>query len=351
MATILYGRRAASEEFSVAHLVNDRRHRSIFFQILVFAVIVWGGWQLYSNVSANLEACGMLPGFGFLSTTAGFSIAWTVIPFSATDTYGYVYLIGILNTMVVSLIAIVATTAVGFTVGILRLSRNWLISTIAAWYVEIVRHTPRLLQILFWYLGVFSLLPRPKQSIDVLELGVLQLNNRGIYFPEPQPGEVFWLTGITVVVAIAMAYALAMWSKRRFIRSDKRFAALWRSLGLLVGLPLLVFLITGSPLSWQLPVLQGFNFVGGASVPPSFCALLVALVVYHATHIAQSVRAGILSIEKGQTEASYSLGLKPDWTLRLIIIPQAMRAVLPILISICGAVVKILHSLSQLSRW
>ena len=321
-------------------LVNDQRNRSVFFQILVFAVLAWGGWQLYANVSTNLQARGMLPGFEFLGTTAGFSIAWSIIPFSATDSYGYVYLIGILNTLAVSLVAIVATTLLGFTVGILRLSRNWLVSTVAAWYVEVVRNTPLLLQILFWYLGVFSLLPRPKQSIDVLELGLLHLNNRGLYFPEPNPQSGFWMTGITIVVALSLSYVFIVWAKRRFIESGRRTSTLWPVAGLLFGLPLLVFILTGSPLRWQIPVLEGFNFVGGATVPPAFCALLVALVVYHAAHIAESVRAGILSISKGQTEAAYSLGLRPNWTLRLIIIPQAMRAIVPILISIWGAVVK-----------
>ena len=292
---------------------------------------------LFSNTTANLEARGMAAGFDFLASTSGFSIAWSIIPFDPTRSYGYVYLVGILNTLLVSLIAIVFTTVLGFLIGILRLSQNWLVKTMAAWYVEIFRNTPLLLQILFWYLGVFSLLPRPKQSI---EMGVLQLNNRGFYFPEPLPGPSFWLTGVAVVVAVVLSFWLAMWAKKRFLLSGQRFPVLWSVLGLLVGLPMMVFLATGSPLEWEYPTLKGFNFQGGGKVPPAFCALMIALVAYHASHIAESVRAGILSIGKGQTEAAYSLGIKPSWTMRLIIIPQAMRAIVPLLISIWGAVVK-----------
>ena len=324
----------------LSKVVNDERNRSIFYQMLVFGILGWTLFYLYSNASANLEARGMLPGFEFLQTTAGFSIAWTIIPFDATRSYGYVYLVGILNTLVVSLIAIVLTTMLGFTVGILRLSKNWLISTMAAWYVEIIRNTPLLLQILFWYLGVFALLPRPKQSWEFLGGEMFFLNNRGLYFPEPVPGEIFWITGLTICLAIIATYVLAVWAKKRFMATGERFPVGWTALALLFGAPTLVFLATGSPLSFNYPALEGFNFVGGGSVPPTFCALLLALVIYHACYIAESVRAGILSVSKGQTEAAYSLGLKPNWTMRLVILPQALRAIMPPLISTWMTVVK-----------
>ena len=323
-----------------AKVINDEGNRSIFYQVVVFGLIAWVCWYLFSNTTANLEARGMSSGFEFLETTSGFSIAWSIIPFDATRSYGYVYLVGILNTLLVSLISIVLTTVLGFFIGILRLSKNWLISTLAAWYVEIIRNTPLLLQILFWYLGVFSLLPKPKQSLDLLNLGWFNLNNRGFYFPEPQPGELFWISGITVVIAIAASYALAVWAKKRFVATGERFPVLWASLGILIGVPVIVFLVTGSPLSWEVAELKGFNFRGGGNVPPAFCALLIALVVYHASYIAECVRAGILSVHRGQTEAAYSLGLKPTWTMRLIIIPQAMRAIVPPLISTWMTVVK-----------
>ncbi len=333
-------RESRDSRSTFAKIVNDERNRSIFYQILVFGIIGWVGWYLFSNTSANLEARGMASGFDFLGTSAGFDIAWSIIPYEPTDNFGRVYLVGVTNTLMVSLLAIVLTTILGFIIGVLRLSHNWLISTVAAWYVEIFRNTPLLLQILFWYTAVFSVLPRPKQSIDVGAMGIFQLNNRGFYFPEPQPGDLFWLTMLAILVAIATVYFLAIWAKRRQLATGERFPVFWTSLGILFGLPILVYLVTGSPLEWSIPELKGFNFQGGTSLPPAFLALFLALVIYHASYIAENVRAGILSVSHGQTEASSSLGLKPGWTLRLIIIPQAMRAIMPPLISTWMTVVK-----------
>jgi len=333
-------RESRDSRSTFAKIVNDERNRSIFYQILVFGFIAWLCWYLFTNTATNLEARGMSSGFGFLGSTAGFSIAWSIIPYSPTDTYGYVYLVGIVNTLLVSLLAIVLTTILGFIIGVLRLSHNWLISTMAAWYVEIFRNTPLLLQILFWYLAVFSVLPRPKQSIDLGAMGLFQLNNRGLYFPEPVPGDLFWITMVAMLVAIAVVYFMAIWAKRRQLATGERFPVFWTSLGILFGLPILVYLVTGSPLEWSIPELKGFNFQGGTFLPPAFLALFIALVIYHASYIGENVRAGILSVSHGQTEASSSLGLKPGWTLRLIIIPQAMRAIMPPLISTWMTVVK-----------
>ena len=319
-------------------LINHERNRSIFYQLVVFGIIAWTCWYLFTNTVANLEARGMAAGFDFLKTTSGFSIAWTILPYGPTDSYGYVYLVGILNTLLVSLISIVLTTLLGFMIGIFRLSKNWLISTLAAWYVEIIRNTPLLLQILFWYLAVFSLLPRPKQSISTF--GIFELNNRGFYFPAPVPGDEFWITGIGILLAIGIVYCLAIWAKKRFLTTGQRFPVFWLSIGILLVIPGLLFMLTGAPLSWEFPELKGFNFKGGGTVPPAFCALLIALTVYHASYVAESVRAGILAVSKGQTEAAYSLGLKPSWTMRLVIIPQAMRAIIPPLISTWMTVVK-----------
>ena len=339
MAAVIEGEsRGARATF--AKIVNDERNRSIFYQILAFGLIGWVCWYLFTNTSANLEARGMSSGFEFLGSTAGFSIAWSLIPYKPNDTYGYVYLVGIVNTLAVSLLAIVLTTILGFIIGVLRLSHNWLISTMAAWYVEIIRNTPLLLQILFWYLAVFAILPRPKQSIDVGGLGLFQLNNRGFYFPEPQPGDLFWMTMLAILVAIVVVYFLAIWAKRRQLATGERFPVFWTSMGILFGVPLVIFLVTGAPLTWSLPELKGFNFQGGTSLPPSFLALFIALVIYHASYVAENVRAGILSVSHGQTEAASSLGLKPSWTLRLIIIPQALRAIMPPLISTWMTVVK-----------
>ena len=320
-------------------LLNHEHNRSVFYQVLVFGLIGWGLWHVYANTAANLESRGMAPGFDFLTTTAGFDIAWSIIPFDPSRNYAYVYLVGILNTLLVSLIAIVLTTLLGFVVGIARLSRNWLVATLAGCYVEIVRNTPLLLQILFWYWGVFTLLPQPRQSWALAES--VFVNNRGLYFPEPVPGELFWLTGVTIVIAVAGAYLLAVCAKRRFVATGKPVRGLgWLLAGVLLGAPTLVFLATGSPLTFDYPVLTGFNFKGGGTVPPAFCALLLALVIYHASYVAEMVRAGVLSVSKGQTEAAYSLGLRPRRTMRLIVIPQAMRAIIPPLISTWLTVLK-----------
>lgn len=340
MSAIVGKARQASAGTRFTSIANDERYRSIFYQVIVFGAIAWLAWYLFTNTAHNLEARGMKSGFEFLGVTAGFKVAWSIIPYDATKTYGYVYLVGIINTLLVALISIVATTVLGFVIGVMRLSKNWLVSTMAAWYVEIIRNTPLLMQILFWYLVLFSQLPRPKQSLDVLGLGWFPLNNRGFYFPAPQPGELFWLTMLAIVIALVGAYFLVVWAKRRQLLTGQRFPAYRSALAVVVGLPLAVFLLSGMPLAFDIPALQGFNFKGGGSVPPAFCALFLALVIYHAAYIAETVRAGILSVHKGQTEASRALGLKPGWTMRLIIIPQALRAILPPLISAWMNVVK-----------
>lgn len=325
---------------ALSRIANDERNRSIFYQILVFAIVGWVAYYLFTNTAHNLETRGMKSGFDFLGVTAGFSVAWSIIPYDSTKTYGYVYLVGILNTLLVAGLSIIVTTMFGFVVGVMRLSKNYIVATLAAWYVEIIRNTPLLLQILFWYLAVFSHLPRPKQSSFVLGLDAFPINNRGLYFPSPQPGELFWLTMVAVVVAVVAAYFLIVWAARRQVLTGERFPAYWSALGLVIGIPLLVFLVTGMPLEFNMPVLKGFNFQGGGSVPPAFCALFLSLAIYHAAYIGEMVRAGILSVHKGQTEASYALGLKPTWTMRLVIIPQAMRAIMPPLISVWMNVVK-----------
>jgi general L-amino acid transport system permease protein len=323
---------------SLGEWVNDERVRSVFYQIVAAAAVIYVAHYLFTNTSANLAARGMSSGFGFLSGTAGFSIGWSVLPYQAGDSYFHVYLVGITNTLAVSLIAIVATTLLGFFVGVMRLSKNWMNAEFASAYVEVLRNTPLLLQILFWYLSVFSLLPRPRDSMVLFDAFVL--NNRGFYMPSPIPGDGFDLTMIALLVAIAATYGVAVWARKRQDATGQKFPTFRTGVAILFGLPLLVFVATGSPLSFDYPVLQGFNFQGGTSLPPAFCALFLSLVIYHSAFMAEAVRAGILSVSHGQTEAAYSLGLRPGMTLRLIIIPQAMRAVVPPMISNWMNVVK-----------
>ncbi len=318
----------------------DERVRSVFYQIFAFGVVAALAWYLVDNTTRNMAARGMSSGFDFLWLTAGFDTDFSLIEYGAGDTYGRVLLVGILNTLFVSLIAIVGTTFLGFFMGIMRLSSNWLIAKLASAYVEILRNIPLLMQIIFWYLGVFSLLPRPKQSIDMLGSGVSFLNNRGLYFPSPIAGELFWATIVAAVVAVVAVVVVKRWSKRRQENTGAQFPMVWAGLGILVVLPTLTFLVTGQPMEWDIPALEGFNFIGGARVPPAFMALLIALTIYHSSFLAESVRAGILSVDKGQTEASASVGMRPGRTLRLVIIPQAMRAIVPPLISLWMNVVK-----------
>ncbi|MHA1153019.1 MAG: amino acid ABC transporter permease, partial [Alphaproteobacteria bacterium] len=321
---------------------NDERVRSVFYQLLTACVVGWLAWYLISNTAHNLQVRGMNTGFGFLTATAGFDTDFKLIEYEpGIGTYGRIFLIGCINTLLVSFFAIIASTILGFFVGVLRLSNNWLVARLALAYVEIIRNTPLLLQIIFWYVGVFALLPRVKNSLD-LSAGaeVMFLNNRGLYSAWPVLGDLFWMTGVAFVAAALGVFFLRRWAHKRQDDTGQQFPVFAASAALLIALPGAVYLVTGSPLSWDVPTLQGFNFKGGVSLPPAFLALLVSLTIYHAAHLAESVRAGILSVSKGQTEAALAIGLKPGRAMALIIIPQAMRAIMPPLISLWMNVVK-----------
>ncbi|MFP6772866.1 MAG: ABC transporter permease subunit [Alphaproteobacteria bacterium] len=327
------------EKFDFFH---DERVRSVAYQILTACVVGWLAWYLISNTAHNLQVRGMNTGFGFLSATAGFDTDFKLIEYKpGVGTYGRIFLIGCLNTLLVSFFAIIFSTVLGFAVGVLRLSSNWLVARLALAYVEIVRNTPLLLQIIFWYVGVFALLPRVKNSLD-LSAGaeVAFLNNRGLYTAWPVPDDLFWMTIVAFLAAVVGVFVLRRWAHKRQDETGKQFPIWSASIALLIVLPYLVYLASGSTLNWDVPTLQGFNFAGGAALPPAFLALLVALVSYHAAHLAEAVRAGILSVEKGQTEAALAIGLRPKKAMSLIIIPQAMRAIVPPMISLWMNVVK-----------
>ncbi len=317
---------------SALSVIYDERVRDIFFQLVTFCIVGWLAWYLFSNTARNLEARGMSSGFGFIFTTAGFDTDFKLIDYAAGGTYGRVFVVGMLNTLFVSLIAIVGTTALGFFVGIMRLSSNWLIARLALVYVEILRNTPLLLQIVFWYLGVFALLPRVRQSLDIFGVGIL--NNRGLYLPGPIAGNLLWASVAALAAAIIGVIVLRRWAHARQDLTGQQFPVFWVSLAALAGLPTIVFLVTGAPLVWEIPELRGFNYQGGLRLPPAFLALLVALTIYHSAHMAEAVRAGILSVSRGQTEAAHALGLTPGRTMQLVVIPQAMRAIVPPMISL-----------------
>ncbi|GAB4350279.1 MAG: amino acid ABC transporter permease [Gammaproteobacteria bacterium] len=315
-------------------LWNDPKVRAIVFQIIVALIVAGTILYLIRNTLHNMELRGISTGFAFLDNTAGFGILQSLIEYDETHTYGRTFIVGLLNTILVSGLGIIFATILGFIMGVARLSSNWLIAKIAAAYIEIFRNIPLLLQIVFWYFGVFTaqaLMPSPRQSIDIG--GLIFLNNRGLYMPSPVFGEAFWMTTAAIVVAIVIVFFLARWAHRRQERTGQQFHTVYVSVAILVGLPGIVFLLSGSPLSWEIPQLKGFNFRGGLTMIPELFALLLALTIYTGTFIAETVRSGIQAVSHGQTEAAHALGLRHGPTLRLIIIPQAMRVIIPPLTS------------------
>src|ERR1700761_242200 len=296
-------------------------------QILFVGALAWIAYEIVANARANLEAQRITSGFGFLANTAGFDVSQSLIPYSGSDTYTRVFFVGLLNTLLVAVIGIFFATIIGFLVGLGRLSPNWLLSRVAGAYVELVRNLPLLFQILFWYLAVLGALPGPRQSISPFA-GVF-LNNRGLVIPKPVASAGFTPFVLALLIAFAAAWLLRTYARRQLFQVG-RVLTIWPYVvGLLIGLPLLGCLIFGAPLSFEIPQLKGFNFSGGTRVIPEFVALTLALSIYTGAFIAEIVRAGIQSVHKGQMEAGSSLGLARGSTLRLIVVPQALRVILP----------------------
>jgi general L-amino acid transport system permease protein len=308
-------------------IYNRPKIRAVCYQLLLLAAVLWLGFEFALNAKANLDAQKIASGFGFLDNTAGFGINQSLILYNESDTYARVFFVGLLNTLLVAAIGIVLATILGFLVGIARLSRNWLVARLAGGYVELIRNLPLLFQILFWYLAVLGTLPGPRQSISLF--GEIFLNNRGIILPAPVAGE-----GASVVIAILAlsviaTIALRLWAKRRQIRTGRQFPLFWSGLALVVGPPLIALVVMGFPIGFERPELRGFNFVGGVRLLPEFVALLLALTTYTAAFIAEVVRAGVLAVPHGQTEAAFALGLRRGLALRLIVVPQALRVIVP----------------------
>jgi general L-amino acid transport system permease protein len=296
-------------------------------QLLFVAALVWIGFEIVENARANLQAERITSGFGFLNNTAGFDVSQNLIPYTGSDTYTRVFFVGLLNTLLVSIIGIFFATVIGFLVALGRLSPNWLLSRISGGYVELIRNLPLLFQILFWYLAVLAALPNPRQSISLF--GSFFLSNRGLVIPKPIGEGGFEPFVVAVLIAIVAVVVVWRYAHRQLFQSGRVIKVWPYALGLLIGLPLLSALIFGAPVSFEVPVLKGFNFAGGSRVIPEFVALTIALSTYTAAFIAEIVRAGILSVHRGQMEAGSSLGLQRGSVLRLIVIPQAMRVILP----------------------
>ncbi|MFO7648198.1 MULTISPECIES: amino acid ABC transporter permease [Halomonas] len=310
---------------------RDRAKRALIFQLLLVAAVAAFLIFIIGNTQANLAQRGITTGFGFLNNTAGFGIVQSLIDYSSQSTYGRTFLVGLLNTLLVSALGVLAATIIGFTVGIARLSPNWLIARLASGYIEIFRNIPLLLQIFFWYFAVLRALPSPRDSISLGE--AVFLNVRGLFLPEPLFESGFGLIPLALAVAVVASIALVIWNRRRHEATGRRLPAGWISLALIVGLPLAVLVATGVPVTWDVPELRGFNFRGGITVIPEFLALWLALSIYTASFIAEIVRSGIQAIPHGQTEAAQALSLPQGLVLRLVVVPQALRVIIPPLTS------------------
>jgi len=301
--------------------------RGVFLQLLFVAVLAWIGYEIVDNVRSNLASQRIAAGFGFLTNNAGFDVNQTLIPYSGSDSYARVFVVGLLNTLLVAVIGIFFATVIGFLVALGRLSPNWLLARISGGYVELLRNIPLLFQILFWYLAVLQALPPPRQSISLFDL--FFLSNRGLVVPTPIPHAGLEAVAIALLIAISASLLLRFYAQRQLFQSG-RMLTIWPYIvGLIIGLPLIASLAFGSPVSFEIPQLRGFNFAGGSRIIPEFVALTLALSTYTGAFIAEVVRAGILSVHKGQMEAGSSLGFSRGAALRLIVVPQALRVILP----------------------
>ncbi|CAN7506560.1 amino acid ABC transporter permease [Mesorhizobium amorphae] len=319
------------EEPSRASFINDPKVRSLVFQAVVVVVLGALVWWIVQNTIDNLQRLHIASGFGFLRGRAGFDISDSAIAYTSDSTYGRAIVVGFINTLIVAAAGIVTATIIGFIVGVGRLSHNWLIRKICMVYVEIFRNIPPLLVIFFWYSGVLSVLPAPRDSYH-LPFGSF-LNQRGFYFPRAMWGDGSWLILVALLVGIAMAWFVARKAHQRQMATGQQFPVFWTSLALVVGLPVLAYALSGFPLSFDFPKQSTFNLTGGFQVKPEFLSLYLALSCYTAAFIAEIVRAGIMGVSKGQTEAAGALGVRPGSILRLVVVPQAMRIVIPPLTS------------------
>ncbi|MEG9861354.1 MAG: amino acid ABC transporter permease [Parvularculales bacterium] len=326
-ATSAVGRKKGS----ISAFLNNSYYRGIIFQALTIALIVGFVWWVVGNTVTNLAERNIASGFGFLNSTAGFSINFSLIEYSEESTHGRVLLVGLLNTILCAALSIFFATIIGFVVGVGRLSSNWLVRKLSAAYVEIVRNVPLLLIILFVYIAVLQVLPSPRNSFSLF--GDFFWNNRGLVTPQPVFESGSGLIFFVFIAALVMSFFVRMWARKRQMETGAQFPVFYTALGLIIGLPVITYFLAGQPISFVFPELKGFNFVGGINIVNELLALVIALSMYTASYIAEIVRAGILSVSHGQTEAAYSLGLSPGKTTRLIVIPQAMRLIIPPLTS------------------
>ncbi len=309
----------------------DPKKRSILYQLGVLAMVGLLGFYLVSNTLTNLERQAIATGFGFLEKEASFEIGESIISYSAADKYARALLVGVLNTLLVSFIGIGLTVILGTLIGILRLSSNWLVSKLAAVYIEVFQDIPVLLQLFFWYAFFYEVLPSPRQALSPFT-GVF-LSNRGLVLAIPESHPAHFYMAVALLVGCLIVYFLRRWARKRQARTGQAFPVFRVAIGIFIVFPLLAWLAGGAPTAMSVPALKGFNFQGGQNVSPEFSALLLGLVLYTAAFVAEVVRAGIQSVSKGQTEAAMSIGLKSSQVLNLVILPQALRVIIPPLTS------------------
>jgi general L-amino acid transport system permease protein len=331
MAVTGIAERAPRRTTSPLDLLYRPEVRQVLFQIILVVAIAALFWMIISNTAANLKRQNIASGFGFWNTTSGFDISQSLISYSNTSTYGRAFWVGLTNTLLVAVIGVFFATIVGFTMGIARLSTNWLIARLATVYVEIIRNIPLLLQLFVWYFMILNMLPPPRRSLELF--GGAALNTRGLYLPEPIPKTGFDAVLAALAVGIPAAIAVAYWARRRQLLTGAQFHTGLASLGLIVVLPIAVFFLAGAPLEFAYPKLRGFNFEGGIVILPELMALIIGLVIYTGAFIAEIVRAGIQGVSKGQKEAALAIGLSVGQGLRLVVFPQAMRIIIPPLTS------------------
>ena len=316
-----------TDKSKIGSFLFNRSVQGVFYQLITLGLVALGIYYIVTNTARNMLERGLASGFHFLGVESQFDIGMTLIEYSPTSTYFDSFIVGLLNTLLVAGIGILFATIIGFTVGIMRLSSNWLIAKIAEAYVEILRNIPLLLQIFFWYFAVLRALPKPKQSLELYDS--FFLNNRGLFIPATVFGEgssiIFYLLWLTIIISIG----IFIWAKRRQNRTGERFPAFYVATALILGTFFISLVATGFPVSFEYPELKGFNFKGGVKLIPELVALTFALAMYTASFIAEVVRGGIMAVSKGQTEAAKSVGLKQNLILRLIIIPQALRVIVP----------------------
>lgn len=309
----------------------DPGNRSILYQVGTLCMVALLSYYLISNTLSNLERQSIATGFSFLEREASFEIGETLISYTAADTYGRALIVGALNTLLVSFVGIALTVLLGTLIGVARLSSNWLVSKLAAIYIEVFQDIPVLLQLFFWYVFFYEMLPSPRQALNPIE-GVF-ICNRGLIFAIPAAHKAFAYMAAALLIAVALIIVMVRWARQRQARTGKPFPTVKASAGFVVLFPAMAWWLGGAPTEMSVPVLKGFNFQGGMSISPEFAALLLGLVLYTAAFVAEVVRAGIQSVSTGQTEAAKAIGLRSAQVLNLVILPQALRVIIPPLTS------------------